>query len=430
MARNPIGRPMQDPIMAPFYKQNARKLRSPSHTFHLRSRPYCVQPFMLAPVLPGETLKSALLQVRAVSDPIKNPLIGWWLEHHLFYVKLRDLAGRADFEAMMLDPDLSLAAYEAAADAEWYHGAGGVQWVKLCTQTIVDNFFRDQPEVFGDYTIGNMYAAQIKQETWANSAMLDDDFVVDQPANVDLDASGTITAEEVQRALRMWSLQQQHNLTDMTFEDFLRTHGVNVPSEEKLYMPELLRSWVEWTYPTNTIDPADGSPSSAVSWAVTGRADKDRFFKEWGFIVGVQVSRPKVYLRAVDGAAGEYLKTALNWLPAIMADDPLTSLRKETNASGPLQTLVTDAGGYWWDVKDLFVYGDQFLNFALSATDANIVDLPAGATLNNKRYPDSDDVDALFVGASPANKIRSDGVCDLNIMGRTWDTTPGVPAIA
>lgn len=61
-------------------------------------------------------------------------------------------------------------------------------------------------------------------------------------------------------------------------------------------------------------------------------------------------------------------------------------------------------------------------NFALSATDAGLVALPTAAL--QKRYAATADADALFVSASPANQIRSDGVVSLSILGRQVDTSP------
>ena len=76
--------------MAPA-RRTGRVTRGPRHSFNLRHRPFQIQPFLLAPVLPGETMKSLLLQSRAVTSPISNPLVGWWLEYYVFYVKHRDL---------------------------------------------------------------------------------------------------------------------------------------------------------------------------------------------------------------------------------------------------------------------------------------------------------------------------------------------------
>ena len=60
-------------------RRTGRVTRSPRHTFQLRHKPFLLQPFMFAPVLPGDTVKNMLLQARAVTSPIANPLVGWWL---------------------------------------------------------------------------------------------------------------------------------------------------------------------------------------------------------------------------------------------------------------------------------------------------------------------------------------------------------------
>ena len=57
-------------------RRTGRVTRSPRHTFQLRHKPFLLQPFMLAPVLPGDTVKNMLLQARAVTSPIANPLVG------------------------------------------------------------------------------------------------------------------------------------------------------------------------------------------------------------------------------------------------------------------------------------------------------------------------------------------------------------------
>ena len=47
-----------------------RKLRSPDHSWLLRQRPFVITPCLIAPVLPGETLKSATFQARCVTEPL------------------------------------------------------------------------------------------------------------------------------------------------------------------------------------------------------------------------------------------------------------------------------------------------------------------------------------------------------------------------
>ena len=201
--------------------------------------------------------------------------------------------------------------------------------------------------------------------------------------NVDLNDNSTITASEVQRALMQWEFLRANNLTEMTYEDYLRSYGVRV-QEEVTNVPELIRYTREWSYPTNTINPTDGTPTSAVSWAVSERADKDRFFKEPGFIVGLSLIRPKVYLSEQRCAAIGLLSDAYAWLPAIMRDDPSTSIRQIAAGAGSI--WPDQSAAFWVDIRDLFLYGDQFVNFSLSATDAGFVALPS-AKDRELRYP-------------------------------------------
>ena len=112
------------PIVLSPEAQQKRKLRTPRHQWYLKSRPWQVQPFMIAPVLPGETLKNLTLQARVVSDPISNPIIGWWCEHYIFYVKLRDLYARDLMSSMVLKPETDLSSLDAATDANYYHVNG------------------------------------------------------------------------------------------------------------------------------------------------------------------------------------------------------------------------------------------------------------------------------------------------------------------
>lgn len=118
------------------------------------------------------------------------------------------------------------------------------------------------------------------------------------------------------------------------------------------------------------------------------------------------------------------LNNALAWLPPLMSHDPWTSLKKFSDTEGPLASTVTDTDGYWVDVRDLFMYGDEFVNVAKSTAGLNMVNLP-NAGLTNKYYPAQADVESLFVGATAdKQKVRQDGIVTLNVLGTVQDTTP------
>lgn len=395
-----------------------RKIRRPQHTFHVRHKPFQIQPFAIAPVLPGETMQNALLQVRSVTKPIANPLIGWWLEHYIFYVKHRDL-NVPWVETMMLDPAFDFTTVDdVSPNVKNYHKGNSINWTELCTARIVDTYFRNADEMGTSIKLDGMHQASIQHESWLNSMYQNNPFLTD--VDVDgPDANTTIQASEVDAALRQWEFMRANQLTEMTYEDFLATYGVR-PEKQRINKPELIRYSREWQYPSNTVDPVTGNPASAVSWAVAERADKDRYFAEPGFIIGLTVARPKVYVSKQGGSAAAMLRDAYSWLPAVMRDDPYTSVRPFTAASGPLdgQTLP-----YWVDVRDLLMYGDQFVNFALTDTKAGLVALPT-ANLQ-RRYVSLADVDALFTGSTSADKyVAQDGVLALTILGAQMDNTP------
>lgn len=413
-----------------------RKVRNPVHTFHLKYPPFCIQPFMIAPVLANETMSNLLLQSRLVTDPIKNRLIGWWTEKMFFYVKLRDLDNRDHYTEMLLNPSKDMTGIdEPTADAHYFHPAGvGMQsYVKQAVDLITEWFFRDEGDAASAFTVSNgtytWNLAKIKGENVFNSVETDTEYN-DSTANnpqLTVGVDDVVTGSEVTALLQAYEMAKQWGLTQMSYEDYLRMHGVTLP-EEELHKPELLRHISEWQYPTNTVEPTTGVPTSAVSWSIRENASKDRRFKEPGFIVGVTVTRPKVYLRNQTGTFAAAMNNVQSWLPANFWNDSRARFRNLADNVGPFQA-GTDAGGYWYDVADLLTYGEQFVNFALSSTTDNLLPLPA-ADLSNSWYPPSwASIQELFVGATPAAMIEEDGVVALQVKSHVTDLSPrGGPA--
>ena len=146
--------------------------RNPEHSFFIKAMPWAIQPTMIAPVLPGETLKNALLQARVVTDPIKSPLIGWHNEHYVFYVKLRDLDMRDDLTEMLLTPGKDMSAHiAAAAHPRYYERKGAMRFVKACLDRVVDEYFRDEGD--NPAPIDTLPPAKLSmKESWLDSAKL------------------------------------------------------------------------------------------------------------------------------------------------------------------------------------------------------------------------------------------------------------------
>jgi len=404
-----------------------RKTRSPQHTWAIKQRPFVITPFMIAPVLPGETLKAGVMQVRAVSEPLNSSrfssITGWWLEHYLFYVRHSQMLHADLFKSMMIDPSTSLsAAADTTVNSNWYHPGSGINWVKECMIPVVENYFRDEGDAWDAYMIDGEPIAQINGNGIFDSvaSAIENDRA---DFNLDLNADDTIKASEAAKALMMWEYLRSNNLTEMTYEDYLRTFGVKVDVVEEALAPELLRYSREWQYPNNVVDPTSGVPTPGLSWGINLRNDKDRYFKEPGFIFGVTVARPKLYLGNQRGPAVHLMQDGISWLPIMLRDNDFSSVKQVTKAGSILPTAGAD--GFYVDIADIFVHGDQFFHNDVAATQfplaGPIVALPDAGL--NVRYPTKAMVDGLFKAAAN-NVIYQDGVMRMSILGTIVDTTP------
>lgn len=404
--------------------RQARVERRPQHFFNLKAKPFEIVPFLIAPVLPGESLTNMLTQATVVSDPIQNSLIGWHKEYYYFYIKHRGLSAwdtTGLLQSMMLDPTTNVASLKAAANSvPNYTFKAGMDYVSACLRAVVTEYFRDEGETWNANLIENYPAAQINQESWYNSlkeetAGTDDSELPGVDELEELDILPGFTTHYAQ-----WELMRDNGMTDLTYEDYLRSYGVDIPKSEDeggspdvKHRPELIRFHRSWTGPSNVINPSDGAAKSAVYWKVAESANKRRLFKEPGFIFGVTVTRPKLYMGNQKGAAVGMLNDAYSWLPAVLRGMGYTSV-KETLFSatdGILQNQDTD---YWLDLSDLFRYGDQFVNHAMTAAANHGVAMPVANTCDHK-YVTNAIVGGLFATAG-SEYIKEDGVVHLNIL--------------
>lgn len=421
-------------VQATDIKSVRRRPRRPEHAFNIRSKPYEITPFCIAPVLPGETLQNVMWQARVVTDPVKNRLVGWHKEYYWFYVPHLAMAEEDPsglLRAMMLDPTTDVSTLKRAANIpKWYTYKGGMNFVEMCQKAVVREFFRDEDELLVPL-LEDYHAAQINQRNAWQSVKLEsagqDD--MELPGVDQLEEDGIIpgmTAEYAQ-----WELMRDAGMTDMDYDDFIRSYGVDVPKsqeienvEETRFRPELIRFTRNWQYPSNTIDPTDGSATSAVSWSIAERADKKRFFKYPGFIFGVTITRPKLYLGNQKGAAVGFLQDAYAWLPAVLHGHVYASIKEITDSAtdGPFQNQLED---YWFDCKDLFLHGDQFINYTPDVVNGHAIALPGAAAIGtafDNKYPTAAMVDDLFVTPG-TDYVREDGIAMLNILGKLSETT-------
>lgn len=430
MVRIVPGVPASAIIEAP---TTARKPRAPVHDFNVRMRPFQLQPAVVAPVLPGDTLKNILCSYSAMTDPIKHPLIGWWFDWHYFYVPMRAMSIASHLETMVLDP--AFGELNAAADvtgAFWlYHNhAGKPSFAYHALQSIVEEWFRNEGEDWlTNAHLDNVPQVGLKKKNALSSFILDSATgepdtlpgTSDQDDNLD-EILGSGLSATFAGAYDAYQALVAAQVVDITFDDWLKQYGVKLPTPHTDPRPQRLLSYSDWKFPTKAVDQTDGSIASAVHWRDRVKGDKDYRFKEPGIVLGLCCATPKVYLGEQETAASAFLTRSLDWLPAVLAQHEFTSMKLYTAAGdGPLGVM---AEGYWLDIRDLFVHGDQYINFERTATDANLVALPNSS--GKSRFVSSTDADNLFAAASPLNKVHVEGRCRLSFLSSVVDMTPNL----
>lgn len=402
--------------------------RYPKHRFLRQDLPFTANLIALAPVLPGETLENLYFESRIVTDPVANSIIGWKKQFFWFYVKITDLE-LASIRDMFVDEtntDLTATLGAAAQERPWYTPKGGIDYGKRCMKRIVETYFRDEGQAWDAYKLADgTPIVQIREQSWMDS-LTDKDLMLDGAATASATDMG-----DMDRALDAYNMLRALGMANMTYEDWLRSQGISIPTKDE-NKPELLAQFQEFQYPSNTVNPSDGTPSSALSWVFKNGERKPKFFKEPGFIVGVSVTRPKVYYSGQAGSVASYMSRAWDWVPNYMQSMPETSLKYFAGDSGPLGDRLTAPDGYWIDMRDLLLYGDQLHNMVAWNTgadpavlgSAHMIPLPDGANFNYK-YPTEAQIKEFFKTPASAYYVKQDGYVSLSIKGRQIDFTQG-----
>lgn len=413
--------------VAPHYQATRRVTRSPQHKFNLKTKPYGLYPFMIAPVLPGETLKNLMIQTQCWSDPLAASVmknIGWWTEYYFFYVKHRDLIGYEqatdglgkDLMDMMVSAESIAGARDADGNTVTYCPPNGVDYVLEGLKRVAEEYFRDEGEAWNNFTVDGVPQVKIYgrgQSDAYEKLTLDtqyEDRQVNVPEHID----------DVMDAYAHWQALYDAGLMDMDYDDWMRTYGSAsvLPNIDRVdyHIPELVCHWREFQMPTNTVEPTTGTPSTAVGWRVAKSSRKSIFCAEPGWIMGFTVVRPKSYLK-LSGNLASMMQTRESWLPAITSQHLDASHLSIAEASGPLSHLTLGTpNAYFVDLKDLLNYGDQFINWATTATDAPpFVDLPTNT--GQRRYVSAGDVMQFFLDTTNGRFLQ-DGIVSLQILGR------------
>lgn len=410
--------------------------RYPKHTFQTKELAFTAQPFFFARVLPGETLENLYMESRVVTDPILNSVIGWKKEYFFFYVKITDLL-LTDIETYFVDPDnteMTGTWSAASTQANYFTAKGGVPFCRYATIRAIDEYFRDEGEAFADHlTADDVPIVQIREKSWMDSLMDEDTF----NQYVGGDPSAETTAEGLEAVMNAYEHLRNLGMANMTYEDFLRSYGIPIPNKDE-NKPELIAHFSDFQYPSNTIDPTDGTPSSAVSWVFKNGNRSPKFFKEPGFLLGLSVTRPKVYFGQQFGMLAAHASRAWDWVPNYLNEAanipmPETSIKQFATATGPLgDWLTAQTDTMYIDMRDELIHGDQFQNVSPRTDGADPTDTAANHLLmtatvdawDGYKYPTEAQCKSFFVDAvTSAYTIRQDGYVSMQIKGKQVDYT-------
>lgn len=396
----------------------ARSVRRPKHNYNVLFRPFEIQPFCIAPVAAGDSVKSLRFEARVLTDPIVNQITGWWAEQYWFYVPISVLDEYEAAQANVITPAHDLSGLVTDAGTGNYETSNGPSWLSMCMKPIIRHYFRKEGEdwntsgrTMATYGSGSMPIAGLVGKTWVDSVV--------RTSTLSLTGGGTDYEDR-------WEIYEQlrkQKLINMTFREYLMREGVITPqqlleAESDYRKPELWRFVRQFTYPSNVVNPQETNEVvSACSWVLSERLDKSYFCQEPGFVVGVAVVRPKLYRGEQLANGTMMLRDARTWLPNMFEDSPQESLDERTT-----NTALDTTEAHIVDVASLYTMGDQFLRTAsgrLPPTSA----LP-NSTVDNVGYPVIGDVLPLFAGyvAQAATDIfglvAMDGTASFQITGR------------
>lgn len=395
--------------------------RKPNFPMTGTMRPFGLYPIMAHLVLPGETLKSASSKWTVISQPLKNPFVGAWLESWLFYVKLTDLD--RDLGQMFISDTYSTSGWTSGADRPvFFTQSGEIAWIEKCVNRIHEAFFLTEGETarvnFGD----GIPAVKLNNRAWYQNLMF-------EPAEVALDVTGERDHTE---QISAWQMVQQMQMTELSYESYLEQYGVK-SMNLGIGEPEILRFTRSWTKPTNIVEPSTGVATSAWVWNDEMKLEKDKRFEEPGFVIQLATVRPKMYMEGQEYSMLQTLWGFSDFYPAYNLPDPAAGIKRIGTDDPVFKSDLNAAEGevqLLYDHRDLLSHGEQFINdrtpqYSIPfATGWSTIAAANKADVRGE-YAESTDIQGLFTGGTADTQtVVYEGITGLTIAGHVQDTTP------
>lgn len=239
----------------------------------------------------------------------------------------------------------------------------------------------------------------------------------DRRSAADWDASGTLTLDDLQLAYQEWAGQKDGTELDMDYEDWTRAMGGKVQARdderEDQHLPEELMGIREYTHMNNVVEPSTGVPAVAGGFRWKKGSRKMFRFNELGWLLGVVCFRPKMLLLNQQGLYAGMMQSRDNWFPPNMDPRSWQPHLLIDDATGPLKAVM-DTGNvdYYVNLRDLFKYGEQFVNYAPAQASSPFATVPNAS--GGRFYPTSTDVMSVFTDTTNG-RIRASGVLSCGI---------------
>ena len=111
------------------------------------------------------------------------------------------------------------------------------------------------------------------------------------------------------------------------------------------------------------------------------------------------------------------MQTRDTWLPAVLNAESTVGHLTVGDTVGPLASVM--AANYMLSIRDLLLYGEQFVNYAPAGLPGFMA-LPTATAV--RRYAGASQVMSMFAN-DVTGRFRADGMISLNILGRQRETT-------
>lgn len=322
-----------------------RSTRAPIFPFGGTLLPFGLYPVFAFPVLPGETVGAVQARGRFISQPLKSPIAGAWMEGWVFEVPLR-LINENFFS--QLNP--STAGHVAGSQSyRFFTNTGQVTLIQEAYNLVVEYFFTRPGTTPPTVETGITQLPLISTDWMDNLQTMPASLTeANMPENI-LDTEIVGMSIEDERAL----------IEADDYRQFVQMFGPKDPESQS--RPRLRRYFRQWGIPNNVIDPSSGVPRSTHFFDLNWGLRKGFRAQEPAICVCMMAYRPQMQKTVAQGSyLGRMVGTG-EWFPpkgqaawsVINGDDPILPAAWDTGSP---------AADYIFDRSDVFMRGESFIN--------------------------------------------------------------------